>query len=70
MPRTGTPSSSNAASTVGTSASYTDDGPPDRMMPRGAHSRIQSTETVGGWISQYTRSSRTRRAMSCVNCEP
>src|SRR5205814_8038480 len=40
------------------------------MMPVGFHSRIQSTLRLGGWISEYTRASRTRRAISCVNCDP
>ena len=45
-------------------------GPPDKMMPLGDHSRIHSKDRVGGWISEYTRSSRMRRAMSCVYWEP
>ncbi len=69
MPSTGAMSSS-ARSALGPSLSYTDDGPPLRMMPVGFHSRIHSIVRVGGWISEYTRASRTRRAMSCVNCEP
>src|SRR5258705_11432267 len=40
------------------------------MIPVGRHSRIHSKVRVGGWISEYTLASRTRRAMSCVNCEP
>src|SRR5687767_4370312 len=47
-----------------------DAGPPLRMMPLGFHRRTKSTETVGGWISEYTRASRTRRAMSWVNWDP
>src|SRR5918999_5786705 len=40
------------------------------MMPVGCHSLIHSIDRVGGWISEYTRASRTRRAISCVNWEP
>ncbi len=62
--------SSTAGSTVGAPSSYTEFGPPLRMMPVGFQARIQSAVRVGGWISEYTRASRTRRAMSCVYCEP
>ena len=40
------------------------------MIPVGFHARIHARSRVHGWISEYTRASRTRRAMSCVNCEP
>ena len=33
-------------------ASVSEAGPPDRMTPRGAKSRIASSATVKGWISQ------------------
>jgi hypothetical protein len=56
--------SSSERSAVGTSSSYTEFGPPDRMIPLGRHSRIHSTVRDGGWISQYTWASRTRRAIS------
>src|SRR6266513_6461382 len=69
MPSTGA-MSKIAGSASGTLSSYTEFGPPLRMIPVGFHSRIHSTLRVGGWISEYTRASRTRRAMSCVNCEP
>src|SRR4051812_35137061 len=69
MPSTGATSRS-FGSAVGTSSSYTDAGPPLRMIPVGRQSLIHSTVRVGGWISEYTRASRTRRAMSCVNCDP
>ncbi len=39
-------------------------------MPAGAISRMRATGRSQGWISLYTFSSRTRRAMSCVYCEP
>src|SRR6185437_9696370 len=69
MPSTGaTPS--NAGSAIGADSSYTELGPPLKMMPEGFHSRTHSSVRVGGWISQYTRASRTRRAISCVYCAP
>src|SRR5258707_6775118 len=39
--------------------------------PCGANccTNARSVPLVAGWISQYTCSSRTRRAISCVNCE-
>src|SRR2546430_3861023 len=40
------------------------------MMPAGAKSRMNASPTSWGWISQYTCSSRTRRAMSCVYWAP
>src|SRR5436190_12901655 len=39
------------------------------MIPVGFQLRTH-VASRGGWISEYTRASRTRRAMSCVNCEP
>ena len=33
---------------VGTPSSYTEAGPPDKMMPLGDQSRIQSTDRIGG----------------------
>jgi putative ABC transport system permease protein len=40
------------------------------MIPFGFQSRIHCTVREGGWISQYTCASRTRRAISCVNWDP
>src|SRR5436190_11654360 len=40
------------------------------MIPFGANSRTNSSLTSFGWISQKTCASRTRRAISCVTCEP
>src|SRR6185312_13204830 len=62
--------SRTSAGTVGAPSSYTEFGPPLRMMPVGFHSRTHSADRVGGWISEYTPASRTLRAMSCVNCDP
>ena len=41
-------------------------GPPERMMPFGLNWRICSSVTSHAQSSQYTPSSRTRRATSCV----
>src|SRR6266480_7880161 len=62
--------SSIAGSASGTLSPYTEFGPPLKMMPVGFQSRIHSTVRLGGWISEYTRASRTRRAINWVNCEP
>src|SRR5215469_16226603 len=70
MPSTGTPSANTAAGALGGFASVTDSGPPERMMPRGAKARTAASLVSHGCISQYTPSSRTRRAMSCVYCAP
>ena len=59
------PSSWTAGSNVGAPGSSTLDGPPERMIPEGAQAFTSSALRVGGWISQYTDASRTRRAMSC-----
>src|ERR1041384_8102716 len=40
------------------------------MTPRGASRSSCPGVTEGGKISQYTWASRTRRAMSCVTCDP
>src|SRR5439155_20141026 len=40
------------------------------MMPFGLNSRMKASDTSFGWISQKTCASRTRRAISCVTCEP
>ncbi len=45
-------------------------GPPDRMMPAGLRARIVSSGVSGAHTSEYTDSSRSRLAMSCVYCEP
>src|SRR6516165_5590465 len=70
MPSTGTPSSNTAAGARGGSAAVTDSGPPERITPRGRKARTCASPMSQGWISQYTPSSRTRRAMSCVYCAP
>ena len=40
------------------------------MRPLGDFAFIVSIETLNGRISQYTPASLTRRAMSCVYCDP
>ncbi len=54
----------------GDSSTETLSGPPDKITPIGANCLTSSDVSVNGKISQYTPISRTRRAMSCVYCEP
>jgi hypothetical protein len=54
----------------GAPGSYTLAGPPERITPTTFRARNSSGVTSCGKISQYTRDSRTRLAMSCVYCEP
>ena len=54
----------------GASSAYTLAGPPDRMMAAGASSRTSSAVMSHGTISEYTRKSRTRRAISCPYWAP
>src|SRR6185437_16015677 len=70
MPSTGTSSSSMAGSAGGASASYTEHGPPDRMIPSGFCARTCSMGAVQGSTTENTFCSRMRRAISCVYCEP
>src|ERR1017187_6802655 len=70
MPSTGTPSFSSLGSAAGASASYTDEGPPERMRPSGFSARISAIGAVQGSTTEKTFSSRIRRAISCVYCEP
>ena len=39
-------------------------------MPTGRLARISAIGVLKGTISEYTESSRKRRAINCVNCEP
>jgi len=59
-----------AGSHFGADVSDTLFGPPDKMMPTGFRARIFSIGVFGGHTSEYTDSSRRRRAISCVNCDP
>src|SRR5262245_33793286 len=70
MPSTGTPASYSAASIEGASSTWTDAGPPERMMPFGRRASISDSGIVRGTISEYTCASRTRRAISCAYCAP
>ena len=66
MPRVGRPSSRIAGSAAGASESYTDEGPPERMMPSGFRAWISARGAVQGRTTEKTLSSRMRRAMSWV----
>src|SRR5579862_5995122 len=46
------------------------DGPPDKMSAAGRRASTSSVVAPWGRISEYTRASRTRRAMSCAYCAP
>src|SRR5881296_2626271 len=70
MPRTGNSPEMTPGSTLGAPGSYTLAGPPERITPITFRARSPADVTSLGKISQYTRDSRTRRAMSCVYCEP
>src|SRR5215207_3132449 len=70
MPNTGTPRSNTAGSSCGAPSSYTLDGPPDSTMACGSLALISSMAAVCGMTSEYTRASRTRRAISCAYCAP
>ena len=52
---------------LGAPSVKTDAGPPEKITALGAKDARNASVTVWkGWISQYTFSSRRRRAMSCV----
>ena len=70
MPSTGMPIRKIAGSHFGAPSSDTLFGPPDKMMPTGWRARIWSMDVFGDQISEYTDSSRSLRAMSCVYWEP
>src|SRR5918912_3319753 len=70
MPSVGTPSSKIRESTRGAPSAYTDAGPPLRMIACGLRARIASGEIVCPTSSEYTRHSRTRRAISCAYWPP
>src|SRR6185436_10089045 len=70
MPSTGVPRSNNSGAHLGAPASDTLFGPPERMIPTGFFALRVSSDVLNGTISEYTDSSRSRRAMSCVYCEP
>src|SRR5581483_6004459 len=70
MPSVGMPSSKTPGSTFGAPSAYTDAGPPDRISARGLRARISSGVARCETSSEYTRASRTRRAISCEYCPP
>src|SRR5258708_332690 len=70
MPNTGVPRSNRAGSHFGAAGSDTLFGPPDKMIPTGRRARICSAGVSGRQISEWTDSSRKRRAISWVYCEP
>ncbi len=51
MPKTGTPASNSARSSCGAPSSYTEEGPPDRMIAFGFLASISATGMVDGTIS-------------------
>ena len=51
----------------GAEASETLRGPPDSTIPIGFFARISASGVLNGRISEYTDSSRSRRAINCVN---
>src|SRR5215471_16065872 len=61
---------STAGSHFGASLSYTELGPPDKMIPVGSSLRTSSSEVVHGRIAENTPCSLTRRAINCVYCPP
>src|SRR5947207_12046970 len=70
MPSTGVPSSNSPGAHFGAPVSDTLFGPPERMIPTGFFSLIFSSGVLNGTISEYTDSSRRRRAINWVYCEP
>src|SRR5581483_6752321 len=70
MPSTGTPSRNTPGSTEGAPGSYTEAGPPERISPAGRRALSSAAVRSCGTISEYTRHSRTRRAMSCAYWAP
>src|ERR1700730_7618010 len=65
MPSVGMP-----RSTCGASSACTDAGPPLKITAYGLRARTASGEIVCPTSSEYTRHSRTRRAISCEYCPP
>src|SRR5215218_9828667 len=70
MPNTGSPRSNTPGSSCGAPSAYTLDGPPDNTIACGSLALISSIDAVWGTTSEYTRASRTRRAISCAYCAP
>src|SRR3989440_4147225 len=70
MPSVGMPSSKMRGSTRGAPSAYTDAGPPLRTTACGLRARTCAAVTPWPTSSEYTRHSRTRRAISCAYCPP
>src|SRR5438876_1025078 len=70
MPSVGMPSSNTSGSTRGAPSAYTDAGPPLRISACGLRARTCAAVTPCPTSSEYTRHSRTRRAISCAYCPP
>src|SRR5712691_4803948 len=70
MPSVGTPSENSSGSIRGAPSAYTDAGPPLKIKACGFRARTWSGVTLCGTSSEYTRHSRTRRAISCEYCPP
>src|SRR5919201_3030052 len=70
MPSVGMPSSNKPGSTRGARPAYTDAGPPLKISACGLRARTWSAATPWPMSSEYTRHSRTRRAISCAYCPP
>src|SRR5919197_5314520 len=70
MPSVGTPSSNRPGSMRGAPSAYTDAGPPLRISACGLRARTCAAVTPWPTSSEYTRHSRTRRAISCAYCPP
>src|SRR5215470_12980840 len=70
MPSTGIPASNSAFGGSGAPSSYTLDGPPESTIPRYPPRSTVSSGSAHERISEYTESSRIRRAINCVYCPP
>src|SRR3954471_15496965 len=70
MPSVGMPRSKSAGSMRGAPSAYTDAGPLLRISACGLRARTCSAVTRWPTSSEYTRASRTRRAISCAYCPP
>src|SRR6476659_9975241 len=64
------PSSNTSGSMRGAPSAYTDAGPPLRISACGLRARTCAAVTPCPTSSEYTRHSRTRRAISCAYCPP
>src|SRR5438067_9074472 len=70
MPSVGTPRVRTSRATRGALSAYTDAGPPERINACGLRARTCCAVIVCGTSSEYTRASRTRRAISWAYCTP